>query len=101
MSSGEVSSLTRTTFSLFAPISFALSAVKQILPLAAPGDAGSASPITVAFFTESALKVGCKSASSCFGSSIKSAVFSSIMPSATRSTAILRAAFAVLFPFLV
>ena len=42
ISSGEVSSLTRTTFSPLAAQAFASSAVNTILPQAAPGAAASA-----------------------------------------------------------
>jgi len=83
------------------PCSFAFSAVKQILPQAAPGEAGKASPITTAFLREAGSNVGCKRASSCLGSIIITASFSEIIFSATRSTATFKAAFAVLLPFLV
>ena len=42
MSSGEVSSRTRTVFSPRAAAAFASSAVKRTLPAAAPGEAGAA-----------------------------------------------------------
>ena len=40
ISSGDVSSLTKITFSPFAAMASALSAVKTTLPTAAPGEAG-------------------------------------------------------------
>ena len=58
MSSGEVSSLTRTTSSPASDLSLASSAVNAILPQAAPGEAGSPFAITSADLSSFALKVG-------------------------------------------
>ena len=59
MSSGDVSNLTSTTFSLRLALSLASSAVNTTLPAAAPGEAGRASPISIPSFRASSLNVGC------------------------------------------
>ena len=101
MSSGDVSRRTRTTLFPSLANSEARSAVKTTLPQAAPGEAGSPLPMISAFFKADASKPGWSKVSSCFGSIFIKASFSVILPSLTRSTAIFKAAFAVLFPFLV
>ena len=60
ISSGDVSSLTRITLSPLPPLpsSLASSAVNTILPAAAPGDAGSASPTTSPSFNASESNIG-------------------------------------------
>ena len=104
MSSGLVSSLTRTTFCFCFPRRTASSAVNTIVPAAAPGEAAIPFPTTLflsAALSAAASNVGCKSISRVFASICMSASFSVIMPSSMRSQAILIAAAAVLFPFLV
>ena len=61
MSSGVVSSLTKITLSPLPPLPslLASSAVNTILPAAAPGDAGSAEPITSPSFNALTSNVGC------------------------------------------
>ncbi len=98
MSSGEVSRRTITTFSPRAAHCVASSAENTILPAAAPGDAGSARAIGVAALSAAWSNCGCSSASSERGSIIATAFFSSIMPSSTRSHAILSAAAGVRLP---
>ena len=98
MSSGEVSSRTRTTFSPRSAQSLASSAVKTILPQAAPGEAARALPMTGVFFSTSASNWGWSRVSSVRGSIMATARFSSIMPSSTRSQAIFRAAAGVRLP---
>ena len=68
---------------------------------AAPGDAGSPLPRAFAAFSAAWSNAGCSSWSSCLGSTLSRASSVVIRPSSTISTAILRAAFAVLLPFLV
>ena len=102
MSSGDVSSL--TNIKSFSPASCCLtasSAVNTTLPVAAPGEAAKPFAITFAAFSFSSLNTGCNNCSNWFGSTLKTASFSVIMPSFTKSTAILKAAVAVLLPFLV
>ena len=98
MSSGEVSSRTRMVFSPRSAAALASAAVKQTMPAAAPGEAGS--PLAAGFAAASALasNCGCSSVSSCFGSTFSSASSVESRPSATRSTAIFSAAAAVRLP---
>ncbi|MNO65784.1 hypothetical protein D3C76_565530 [compost metagenome] len=58
MSSGEVSSLTKITFSPFSALNLASSAVNAIFPEAAPGDAGNPLAITSVFFNSVSSKFG-------------------------------------------
>ena len=58
ISSGDVSSLTRTTFLPASAHVLASSAVNTICPLAAPGEAARPLPIGVAFLTASVSNVG-------------------------------------------
>ena len=58
MSSGDVSSLTKTTFSPFSFHVTASSAVNTILPVAAPGDAPRPLPIGVLSFNALASNCG-------------------------------------------
>ena len=87
MSSGEVSRRTRTTFSPRSAHSLASSAVKTILPQAAPGEAARPWPIGVAvFFSASASNWGCSRVSRLLGLDHGTRPSSrSIMPSSTRS----------------
>ena len=103
ISSGVVSRRTRITLSPFPPFpkTLASSAVNTTLPAAAPGDAGRASPITSPAFKLSLSNVGCNNWSKDLASILKTASFSSIIPSSTKSQAMFIAAGAVLFPFLV
>ena len=96
MSSGEVSILTRITFSSRPAQASASAALKTILPVAAPGLAGRPRPSR----SRSALgsRVGCRSWSNCPASIRWIAWFLSIRPSATMSTAILSAALVVRLP---
>ena len=99
MSSGDVSKRTRMTFSfLLVAHSVASSAVKTTFPQAAPGDAARAIAIGLAFLSAITSNCGCKRASSCLGSIMHTASFSLIIPSSTKSQAILRAAAAVRLP---
>ncbi len=59
MSAGSVSRRTRMIFSPLPTRSSASSAVKAILPTAAPGDAGR--PLAITFFSALGLNVGCRS----------------------------------------
>ena len=101
ISSGEVSRRTRTTFSPLAAHSFASSALKTILPHAAPGEAARAFASGSAFFSASASNCGCSRVSRLRGSIMATASSGVLMPSSTRSQAIFNAAWAVLLPFLV
>ena len=101
ISSGEVSSLTKTTFSPFSALSLASSAVKATFPQAAPGEAGNPLAIALVFLSDVASNVGCRSESNCFGSTFKIASSLLNIPSETKSTAIFKAAWAVLLPFVV
>ena len=101
ISSGDVSRRTRTTFSPLAAQFSASSAENTILPQAAPGEAPSPLPIGVAAFNAAESNCGWSSVSRFLGSIIATASFSVLIPSSTRSHAILRAAWAVLLPFLV
>ena len=98
ISSGEVSRRTRITLSPFSWAALASSAVKYTLPAAAPGDAGSACPITWPAFNASASKVGCNNWSKDLASIRSTASSGVILPSSTRSQAICSAAGAVLLP---
>ena len=98
ISSGDVSRRTNTTFSPRAFHSTASSAVNTILPHAAPGDAPSALAIGVAAFKAAASNCGWRSVSKLRGSIMTTASSSVLIPSSTRSHAILRAACAVLLP---
>ncbi len=98
ISSGDVSSLTSTTFSPFCALSTASAAVNAILPQAAPGDAGKPLAIGFAFLITWSSNVGCNKASNCFGSIFNSASSVEIIPSSTKSQAIFSAARAVLLP---
>ena len=103
ISSGEVSRRTSTTFfqSLSFTFSAASSAENTTLPEADPGDAARPEPRGTAAFKASGSNCGWSRVSSCLGSILKTASSSVIMPSSTMSQAILRAAWAVRFPFLV
>ena len=100
ISSGDVSRRTRITLSPLPPLpaSLASSAVKYTLPAAAPGDAGSALPITSPAFSASGTKVGCSSWSNDLASILHTASSGVIIPSSTKSQAIWIAAGAVLLP---
>ena len=100
ISSGDVSRRTRMTRSfLFSFTSrLASSAVNTILPAAAPGEAGSASPITSPAFKASVSNVGCSTWSSDFASILSTASCGVIFPSSTKSHAIRIAACAVRLP---
>ncbi len=90
ISSGEVSLRTKITCS---PRSFqasASSALKTMRPIAAPGDAGR--PLAITFTSAFGSICLCSSWSNCSGSTRITAVFLSIRPSSTISTAILTAA---------
>jgi len=101
MSSGLVSRRTRTHFSPFFLYDFASSAVKTILPQAAPGEAASPLPTGVEFLSATASNCGWRSVSRLRGSIMSTASSSVLIPSSTRSHAILRAARAVRLPLLV
>ena len=102
ISSGDVSNRTKiNSFSPFLANSCALAAEKTTFPVPAPGDAGNPFAIDFASFNFLASKFGCNSCSNCFGSTFKTASSLVINPSFSISTAIFKAAFAVLFPFLV
>ena len=83
ISSGDVSSLTNTTFSPFPPIPWiaASSAVNTTLPQAAPGDAPKPFPAGVAFFNASTSNCGCNNVSKFLGSIINTASSSVRIPS--------------------
>ena len=98
MSSGDVSRRTSTTFSPLSAHSTASSAVNTILPQAAPGEAPRPLPIGVAAFRAAASNCGWRRVSRLRGSIIATASSSVLIPSSTRSQAILRAAWAVLLP---
>ena len=98
MSSGEVSRRTSTTRSPFFFHALASSALKTILPHAAPGEAGRPRPIGFAFLSATASNCGWRSVSRLRGSIISTASCSVRTPSSTRSHAILSAAFAVRLP---
>ena len=80
------------------PCSTASSAVKTILPQAAPGEAARAEATGLAAFRASGSNWGWSRASSCLGSSISRASCSVFMPSSIRSQAILMAAAGVRLP---
>ncbi len=67
-SSGEVSRRTRITFSPAAASTSASCAVNTILPVAAPGDAGSPFERTLAFAIAAVSNTGCNNSSNLFGS---------------------------------
>ncbi len=96
MSSGEVSTRTRITLRPAALAASASSESSTISPIAAPGEAGKPEAIT----RRSALGsiVGCNSWSSEAGSIRPTASSSVMRPSAAKSTAIFKAAFAVRLP---
>ncbi len=102
MSSGEVSRRTRTTFSPLAAHSLDSSAVKTILPEAAPGAAGRPWPMSLpsasAAFRAFGSKEPWRRVSRFLGSMARSAFSLVVLPSLTRSTAILMAARAVRLP---
>ena len=103
ISSGVVSNLTKTTLSPLPPLPniLASSAVNTTLPAAAPGLAGSPSPILFASFKDFTSNVGWSNWSKLLASILKTASSFVIIPSSTKSHAILIAAWAVLLPFLV
>ena len=101
ISSGEVSRRTKTTFSPRSAHATASSAENTTLPQAAPGDAPSPLPAGVAFLSAVTSNWGWRSVSRLRGSIMSTASSSVRIPSSTRSHAILRAAWAVLLPFLV
>ena len=96
ISSGDVSSLTKIESSSFKSLE-----LKYILPTPAPGDAAKPFPIGVFVFKSSSSNDLWSNCESVLASTDKRASSFVIKPSFTRSTAILTAAFAVLFPFLV
>ena len=98
ISSGEVSFLTKITFSPRSDHSFASLAVNTTLPHAAPGDAANPLPNTRAVTKSFLSNCGCNNASNCLGSTRITASFSVKRPSSTISTAIFKAAAAVRFP---
>ena len=98
MSSGEVSSRTRITLRPSAAAATASSGVNTRVPTAPPGDAGRPCAIAVHFFSDAESRIGWRISSSCAGETLITAVFSSIMPSASMSVAIWRAARPVLLP---
>ena len=71
------------------------------MPAPAPGDAARPVAITSPFFKASLLNIGWSKLSNCFGSTLSKASSFVIIPSFTKSTAIFKAAVAVLLPFLV
>ena len=101
ISSGEVSCLTSITFSPFCEAFAASSALKYILPLPAPGDAGKPFVKTVASFNALSSNLGWSNWSNCLGSILIIASSLVISPSLTKSTATFMADAAVLLPFLV
>ena len=96
MSSGEVSVRTRITSSPFSDQASASSAENTILPEAAPGLDGKPWPMMSR--SASGSRVGCKSWSSCPGSTRITASRLVIRPSSTMSQAIFTAALAVRLP---
>ena len=98
ISSGDVSRRTSTTFSPRSAHSLASSAENTILPQAAPGEAPRALPIGTAFFKAAWSNCGWSNVSRLRGSIMATALFSEIMPSSTKSQAILSAAWAVRLP---
>ena len=86
------------TFSPASPRLAASSAVKEIFPVAAPGEAGNPSPIGDDLARTFGSKLGWSNVSSDFGSIRKTASFGVITPSSTRSHAIFNPAAAVRFP---
>jgi hypothetical protein len=101
ISSGDVSTLTNITFFHCSFRSCAVCALNTICPQAAHGEAGSPLVKSSAVFFAAGSICLCNNASSCSGCTLSTAVFSSINPSFTMSTAIFTAAAAVLFPLLV
>ena len=75
--------------------------MKAILPHAAPGDAGNPFATILASFKPSDAKAGWSNVSNCLGSTFNIASSLVNIPSSTKSTAIFKAAWAVLLPFLV
>ena len=98
MSSGEVSARTRTTFLPASCWALHSSALKTMAPVPAPGEAGRPWITASCFLRSASSKVGWSKSLSCFGSTRRTASFSSMRPSSTKSQAILRAALAVLLP---
>ena len=98
ISSGEVSSLTKITFSFLLAHSSASSAEKTIFPQAAPGEAPNALPTGSASLRAFGSNPGWSNVSRLRGSIIATASFSVLIPSSTKSQAILIDAWAVLFP---
>ena len=96
MSSGLVSSRTRITAPAEPPCTSASAAVKTILPVAAPGDAGR--PVAITSRLDAGSMVGCSNWSRLAGSTRITASSRLISPSLARSTATFSAAFAVRFP---
>ncbi len=101
ISSGDVSTLTKTAGMPFLLNSSTWGTLNATLPVAAPGDAGKPWPIFLAFLSSFSSKWGCNKLSSWAGWTNKIASSSVIKPSLTKSTAIFKAAWAVLFPDLV
>mmetsp|Transcript_32478 Transcript_32478/g.51976 ORF Transcript_32478/g.51976 Transcript_32478/m.51976 type:complete len:481 (+) Transcript_32478:363-1805(+) len=97
-SSGDVSTRTRITFLPAACSSSAVGVSNTTCPTAAPGEAGRPTPMTSAAYAASSLNCGCSSWSMCVGSTSSTAFLVSIMPAATRSTAIFTAPAPVRFP---
>ena len=98
MSSGTVSMRTRRTRLPFCDQATASSAVKTSAPVAAPGDAGRPLAAISAFARSLGSKIGCRSWSSAWGSTFRTASSLVRMPSSTRSTAMWTAARPVRFP---
>ena len=97
-SSGDVSILTSTTLCPSACHSCASSAWKTIWPHPAPGLAGRPCAITLAFCKATLSNTGWSNSSSLLGSQRNIAVFSSMIPSCSKSMAILTIAAPVRLP---
>mmetsp|Transcript_13827 Transcript_13827/g.58124 ORF Transcript_13827/g.58124 Transcript_13827/m.58124 type:complete len:266 (-) Transcript_13827:1074-1871(-) len=100
-SSGEVSTRTKMHFLPCECSSSAVGVSNTTWPTAAPGEAGRPTPMTSAAYAASSRNCGCRSWSMCVGSTMPMALFSSIKPSPTRSTAIFTAPAPVRLPDLV
>ena len=85
----QVSMRTRIVFLPSAAHFSASSAKNTIWPVAAPGEAGSPLLMIMAFFSAALSNTGCSSSSSLAGSTRSTAVFASIMPSASISLSLI------------
>ena len=101
ISSGDVSILTKIVGRPLSAYSTAFLALKTIKPEAAPGLAGKPVAIGSISCKASNLNCGCNSPSIISRSKLSMASFLLIIPSLTKSLAILTAAWAVLLPALV